>query len=143
MSHKTVLYGRILGTHGTTDNWYELYSSNKNIIDSLPDEDEFPVILKSMFVSPPALAGPTLYHDQVNVFGASFKNIDHLDHRCWISKFEDLLKQLYWFDVVIHFDIELYGRFEHRWKATEKAILDMRTLKPKSISDWIYSEKEL
>ncbi len=143
MSHQTVLYGRIIGTHGSTDNWYDLYKLNKKIIDTLPDEDEYPAIIKSMFISPLVEAGPSLHRQQVIVFGASLKNIDDNDHRLWISKFEALLKRMYWLDVILHFDIELYGKFEHRWKAKEKSLVDMRSKNPIPVTDWYYSEFEI
>jgi hypothetical protein len=143
MSHETILYGRISGSHGTTDNWYDLYKLNKNVIENLPNENDFPSIIKSMFISPLTLAGPTFHRHQIITFGASFKNFDDLDHRLWISKFELLLKRMYWLDVIAHFDIELYGKYEHRWTATETAIKEMRTLNPKPITDWVYTEKQI
>ena len=143
MSHETILYGRINGSHGTTDNWYDLYKLNKNVIDNLPNEDDFPCIIKSMFISPLTTAGPTFHRNQIITFGASFKNFDDLDHRLWISKFESLLKRMYWLDVIAHFDIELFGKHEHRWTATEAAIKEMRTLNPKPITDWVYTEQEI
>ena len=138
MSDETILYGRITGAHGTSDNWFDLYKLNKSIVDNLPLETEWPPLNKTMFSTPLAMPGPSFHRAQIIHFGASFKNFDTTDHRKWISKFEELLKKMYWWDAVVHFDIEMYGKYEHKWTANDNAIKEMRTLTPKPIADWVY-----
>jgi hypothetical protein len=143
MSEESILYGRINGAPGTLENWYDLYKINKDIIENLPDNENWPPIVKGLFSVPETIPSPTFHRAQIIHFGASFKNFNDKDLRDWLSKFEDLLKKMYWWDVILHFDIELYGKYKYIWTATDDAIKKMRTLNPKPVTDWEYIEEQI
>ena len=77
MGHISIVYGHILGSPWRTEDYHKLQRLNKYIIDDLPVTDNnFPWITKNMFLVP----DPTkdiMYCDQVIVFGASYKSVEH------------------------------------------------------------------
>lgn len=114
MAHHTIIYGHICGAFGRVgDDYYKLHELNKNIINSLPENDdsEYPWINRSMF-SIPNKQG--VFRDQVITFGASYKTLEYNWH-IWLEKFETILKQLYWYDVTIHASFEVFGDYTYEW----------------------------
>ena len=92
MGHHTIVYGRISGAEGRSDDYYKFHKLNFDIINALPDNDsEFPWINRSMFCIPNHQG---IYRDQVITFGASYKTLENEWH-LWLKKFEELLKKLY------------------------------------------------
>lgn len=139
MSHENILYGRITGANGRSENWYDLYKRNVEQLNLLPQETEWPPLVRSMFNEPLVAAGPTFHRAQMITVAASLKNLDDGDLRLWLEKFESLLKKLYWFDAVVHLEMETYGKFEFRWTATQDSIRKMRTDSPQPVQEWTFS----
>ena len=137
MSAECQLYGKISGAHGGTSNWWELYPINRKVIESLPNEDEFPPLVRDMFKLPtsPEQNSPILYRNQVIHFGASFNHFD-VAYDDWLKKFESLLSKLYWYEAVVHIEMELFGAFEFHWKATLESIRNFGIENPEPVNKW-------
>ena len=41
MSEESLVYGCILGIHGSTSNWYGVYPLNQAVVGALPTEDDY------------------------------------------------------------------------------------------------------
>lgn len=128
MGSISTVYGRITGKkslpirslieEGYPDKYY-LFRINKVIIDELPDKDEeYPFISRTMFHVPEPLgdfqAGTA--RGQVITFGATYKDIE--EHwLAWLTKFEEILEKLYWYNAVIHLESEYYKTHTYKWKS--------------------------
>ena len=147
MSHHTIIYGKIIGATWRTEDYYKLHRLNTEVINSLSESDsEFPWINRSMFSIPNEQG---TFRDQVITFGASYKTLEYEWH-LWIEKFEELLKQLFWFDVTIHAEFEVMGNYKYDWlidiNQRDKWCKEI----PEPITDWKFEsngprtfEKEL
>lgn len=49
MSEESPVYGCIVGTHGSTADWYGLYPLNRAVVDALPVEDDYPPLARGVF----------------------------------------------------------------------------------------------
>lgn len=125
MGHISLVYGHIIGEAWRSEDYHKLQRLNKKVIDSLPDNDDgFPWITRRMFLVPDP-DKDKMYRDQVIVFGASYKSVEH-EWEEWLDKFEAILKQLYWSSVTIHLETELVGTHKYEW------VFDMN-----QIDNWI------
>lgn len=114
MGHISIVYGHIIGEAWRSEDYHKLQRLNKKIIDALPSDDEtFPWITRKMFLVPDP-DKDKMYRDQVIVFGASYKSVEH-EWDEWLDKFEAILKQLYWSGATIHLDTELVGTHKYEW----------------------------
>lgn len=119
MSHHTIIYGRISGATWQPKDYYRLHRLNSEIIEALPENDlTFPPINRSMFSIPNAQG---IFRDQVITFGASYKTLEYEWHE-WIVKFENILRQLYWYDVELHAEFEVMGDFKYIWLIEAKSM---------------------
>lgn len=137
MAHHTIIYGHICGAFGKTDDYYKLYELNKNIINSLPEIDDsgYPWINRSMFSIPNEQG---LFRDQIITFGASYKTLEYKWHT-WLEKFEEILKQLYWFNVTIHVEFEVLGNYTYEWEIdTDQIMQKWHKEKSEPIVSWKY-----
>lgn len=114
MGHISIVYGHIIGATWRNEDYHKLQRLNKEVINVLSDYDEvFPWITRSMFLVPNP-DKDKLYKDQVIVFGASYKSVEH-EWEEWLGKFEIILKQLYWSNATIHLETELVGNHRYEW----------------------------
>jgi hypothetical protein len=138
MSEEATLYGCIVGTHGTTTDWYGLYPLNKAVIDALPEEDDYPPLVRSLFTVPMdyGRVGTAFSRSQMIHFGASFNHFS--DHwHLWLAKLEALLGRMYWREAFLHLDVEMYGRHEYRWRVAPGSVpffLDP----PRPTTEWTF-----
>ena len=114
MGHISTVYGCIIGERWRSEDYHRLQRLNKQIIDTLPDnEDVFPWLTRNMFMVPDP-DKDKMYCDQVIVVGASYKSVEH-EWEEWLQKFEGLLKRLYWSSATIHLETELVGNYRYEW----------------------------
>jgi hypothetical protein len=114
MGHISIVYGNIIGPAWRIEDYHKLHRLNKKIIDALPASDEtFPWITRNMFLVPDP-EKDKMYRNQVIVFGASYKSVEH-EWREWLEKFDAILKQLYWVSATIHLETELVGNHKYEW----------------------------
>jgi hypothetical protein len=118
VSEEATVYGCIMGMHGSTANWYGLYPLNRAVIEGLPEGDDYPPLTRSLFTVPMDYGKPGggFYRRQIIHFGASFNHLSDFWH-IWLTKFEALLRRLYWVEAHLHLDIELYGQHAYAWRA--------------------------
>lgn len=135
MAYETILYGMI--DAGEIDSEVGLnvhHQRNLEVLQSLPESDEHPALVRSLFSTP----GPAAtYNSQVIHFGGSFKMLERHFHE-WLDKFEAMLKQMYWYSVILHLDSELLeGDYEYQWCVTERCLDDRLLLPdPKPVDEW-------
>lgn len=143
MGHRNTLSGHI------QEAWYvkgsdraieQLWHHNRRVLDSLPDDKDevWPYLGKRMFSTSP-VAGNMLfdgltasYRGPVIHFGGSFSSICH-EWPEWLSKFEDLLRQLYWEHAVVVLVTEWMGQHLYYWKAKTDTF---DAEKPTPITEW-------
>lgn len=134
MAHNTVVYGRIIGANWKSDDFYKLHKLNENTISRLSElDEEFPWINKSMF----SIANKQgTFRQQVITFGASYKSLEY-EWELWLEKFESILKNLYWLDVIIHVEFEILGQYKYEWKITNQGLDNLWFKEPKPTANWI------
>ncbi|MGH1542453.1 MAG: hypothetical protein ACRBHB_18660 [Arenicella sp.] len=115
MAHETVVYGFIEGATYTQENYRKYQNLNLEILQRLPDKDEYPYLSRQMFSAPPANNSQGTFRVQVIHFGGSIKGLEWEEIDVWISKFENLLKQLYWFSAVAHINPEIDSNYQFTW----------------------------
>src|SRR5262245_48048466 len=96
-----------LTVYGKIDGIQSLSERNALVLDSLPEQDEWPWLVKRMFTMPAPWPQGT-YRSQCIHFGATFKDDPSDPSRFfeWIEKFEGLLKKLYWISANLHLERE-------------------------------------
>lgn len=138
MGHISVVYGNIIGATWKTDDYHKLQRLNKTVIDNLPKSDDiFPWITQKMFLVPDP-DKDKIYRDQVIVFGASYKSVEH-EWSDWLDKFELILKQLYWTSATIHLDSELVGTHKLEWIFDVNQPDNWMSDNPKPTTMWSFS----
>ncbi len=115
MSHETIVYGYIDGATYTSEKYRKYQKLNMEIIKRLPDEDEYPYLSRRMFSAPPASYYRGTFRAQVIHFGGSMKGLEWSEVDIWVSKFESLLKKLYWFSAVAHVEPEIDSSYRFTW----------------------------
>ena len=113
MGQESIVYGYINAINNLPPGNEELYRLNEKILQALPEEDTYPWITKWMFSTVPVNT-QHIYRNQVIHFGASYKGVES-DWKIWIEKFEDILKQLHWFDATVHLVTENFGQHTYSW----------------------------
>ena len=137
MSHHSIVYGRIIGPGWKTEDYNKLHRLNQEVIETLSDNDkQYPWINQSMFNIPNEQG---TFRDQVIAIGASYKNLED-DWQFWLMKFENILKALFWYDVVLHVEFEVLGSFQYEWIINNDFINSHWLVShPKPITDWEFS----
>ena len=116
MGQVSVVYGVILGLEWKIADRGYLQRLNQTAIEQLPKTDDWPFLTRSLF----SIAGDTPetghYRRQCIHFGASFKGLEWEWDR-WLVKFESLLSQLFWDEVLLHLYTEAVGHYDYQYKA--------------------------
>ena len=135
MGHISIVYGNIIGAPWKTADYHKLQRLNKYVIDNLPTTDsDFPWITNKMFLVPDP-DKDNMYREQVIVFGASYKSVEH-EWNIWLSKFESILKQLYWSSATIHLETVLVGNHKYEWVFDIDQIDNWISENPKPTTMW-------
>src|SRR5262249_32644835 len=139
MGMESIVYGRIEGASYRGNNYRRLQDLNRAVIESLPEEDDWPFLTRHLFALPGPWPHGGLYRCQVIHFGGSFKGLED-DWRRWRDKFEALLRRLYWFSVRLHLETEARGRYEFAWLPDQAALDAMFTTDtPSPVSSWTFT----
>jgi hypothetical protein len=142
MGCDAIIYGRIVTPYLTWPPEKDgrlLQSRNSQVIAALPAEDQSPSPLaRGMFALPTWNGG--LGIDQVIPFGGSLED-DPMSRDwwdIWLSKFESLLRRLYWKSVVLHMEsrFAFNGRRVFQWLPTERAAARIWGEEPQPVRDW-------
>ena len=108
--------------------WEDALIRNMAVIDTLPDEGEWPWLVRGMFHASPDRVS---YGKCLISFAAAMKGIEEVWPE-WLDKFEALLRRLRWFSVELHLRTEFVGDHDYSWIAKQGA----STSSTGSISDW-------
>lgn len=118
MGLESVVYGMIRGRAYHVDRRNALHELNEIALNKLPTKDEWPFLTRGMFSFVPHDSAPFgIYKSQIIHFGASFKSLED-EWPAWITKFEALLKTLYFDTATLHLNSEgsAHNR-QYSWKA--------------------------
>lgn len=117
-----------------------LQAGNWRHIRCLPREDEYPLLTRGMFAHSPKATSwdphltPT-YQGHVLYFGGSFSSL-YLDWQEWRTKFESLLRRMYWHHAVVVVVSEAAGTHLYKWEATSTAIEQFWLDPPLPVTEW-------
>jgi len=135
MGHTSIVYGNIIGPRCRDGN---LHRINKSVIEALPVDDiKWPWLERNMFMVPDP-DHSKIYREQVIVFGASYKEVEY-EWEEWLSKFESVLRRLYWLTATVHLDTELVGNYTYEWLGDMDQTDDLFSDNPKPTSKWNFS----
>jgi len=137
VSEEARIYGCIVGTPGSTADWYGLYPLNYAAVAALPAEDDYPPLTRGMLTVPMDFGRPrsAFFREQVIHFGTSFNHLSQSWH-LWLEKFEDLLRRLYWSEARVHLQVELNGEFDYRWQAAWSGTPPWLRSPPETTTEW-------
>ncbi|HVL16268.1 MAG TPA: hypothetical protein VM529_27090 [Gemmata sp.] len=88
--------------------------SNRRVLAGLPDSDEWPPLIRGLFAWTEADSLRGGYRGSVIHFGGRFKSIEQ-EWDQWLTKYEAVLRRLYWESSVVHLDTEASGSFRFDW----------------------------
>jgi hypothetical protein len=141
VGHEAILYGRIIGASGRLGPGYRvLQDRNRAVIRRLPQEDDWPWMVRGMFALPAAYPQGT-YRRQIIHFGLSIKD-DPRDRGVWdvwLGKFEAVLQRLYWWSAVAHLSTDFEPPRVFEWVPTEAARGRLLDDPPEPVSEWVRS----
>jgi hypothetical protein len=140
MSHEAIIFGIIEGASyksDTEESYRLLQNRNVEVINSLPEEDEYPWLTKAMFAFPGQRPQGT-FREQVIHFGLSLKDDPNDRERIllWIKKFESLLKKLYWWQAQVMLSTDFEEQRVFYFVPTDDAVSGMMCDNPKPVSNW-------
>ena len=119
---------------------YLYHKLNRLAIDALTISDTHPTFSRAMFNMPPLSYDAGCYKNQIISFGASIKELED-QWAAWLTKFEGLLRHMYWEKAVVYLDSERYGERQYEY---ENKNSDPFTSNPQnSMDNWSYSGDDI
>lgn len=120
MNPESVVYGCITDTlYSSNGGDAELHrDNNRKVLMSLPSVEGWPLLSREMFSMPVQLTDLDEVQTDVMHFGSSYKAVEY-EWEQWISRFEEVLKSMYWVSATVHLETELNGRHTFTWEAEE------------------------
>lgn len=122
MGHQTIVHGYIEGSTFNSSEYRKLQELNIEVIDDLPEHDNYPFFCKSMFSIPGQKPSEGTYKSQIIHFGCSIKGLEFGDEVLWVKKFETLLKKMYWFSALVYIETEMDGEYKYSWNVSRDII---------------------
>ncbi len=120
MDQESIVYGCIKGSSSlATSEMFEQTTTNKKAILALPSSDSWPFLTREMFSIPRFQMSDNEVQTNVIHFGMSYRGVEY-EWSEWITKFESLLKAMYWQSAVVHLETELTGLHTFMWEAVDK-----------------------
>jgi hypothetical protein len=141
MGERTTISGHIQEpwyTPGGDDALRAFRNANTRVLRRLPNVDRWPYLHRSMFVRSrelPLGGGSASYRGTVIHFGGSFSSL-HSDIEIWKTKFESVLRQMYWEHAALLVVTEVMGTHHYVWQPTSEAWDGMLAQNPTPISGW-------
>jgi len=113
MGHQSLIYG-VIETFSVGTQRPEADERTQAALSALPDDDEWPFLVRSMFSA--------TFNEHVSVaylyrpihFAASLKEVEG-EWEEWLVKFERLLAKLDGITAVVHLETELVGTHTYHW----------------------------
>lgn len=116
---ESIVYGVIRGIPaGGELEAYRRRRTNWAAIQELPSnlDDDWPFLSREMFSMPGPDVYSGTYHTQLIHFAASYNSIEYEWER-WISRFEAMLRSMYWLSATVHLETELSGKHTFSWES--------------------------
>jgi hypothetical protein len=126
--------GHLTIVHGYIHAWEDFSEENAAVIATLPEEDSWPYLTRDLFVVPQQKHS---YIGQIISFGAAYNGVEG-EWEEWLTKFERLLRSLYWDEAHVYLQTELWGSYHYVWEisvppeAAEEGI-------PSPLQHWTFS----
>jgi hypothetical protein len=97
---------------------YRRRRTNWSAIQELPSslDDDWPFLSREMFSMPGPDVYSGTYHTQLIHFAASYNSVEYEWER-WISRFEAMLRSMYWLSATVHLETELSGKHTFSWES--------------------------
>jgi hypothetical protein len=138
VAHESVVYGYIESPTYTNEEYRKLQGLNLEIIASLPEEDEFPFIARSMFSAPQMRQSSGTFRSHIIHFGGSMNHLTFDEVPKWVVKFELLLRRLYWSDAAAHVVTDyIDGVYHFQWGACVDGFRAREALHPEPTQRWV------
>jgi len=119
MDQESIVYGVIKNVSYVDENLaLQRRRVNRAALLDLATAEECPFLSRDIFSMPSVERTDTDYQTNIIHFGASYKAVEY-EWEHWVSKFEGLLKQMYWSSAVVHLETELSGHHTFIWEAAK------------------------
>ncbi len=128
MSNRTSVHGMIEVPRWP--GWEDALRQNMDVIDTLPEEGQWPWLVRGMFHATPEIVS---YRSRLITFAAAMNGVEEVWPK-WLAKFEKLLKQLRWLTVEVHLRTEYVGDHDYVWVA----LFEGGYTSTGPVSDWEY-----
>lgn len=120
MPQESIVYGCIRDSSGH-HNMVERQYCNRQVIFSLPKDDEWPFLSQDMFsLSHFDSSQTNTFQSPIIHFGAAYRAIEY-EWDEWIIHFENLLNRMYWVSATVHLETELFGMHAFSWQVPDGA----------------------
>ncbi|MEJ2043203.1 MAG: hypothetical protein P8X74_02465 [Reinekea sp.] len=118
MDQESIVYG-IIRDVVSSDLKFQVRSRriNCDALLELNEVDTFPYLTSSMFSVPQEELEQGTYQTQVIHFAASYQAVEY-HWEAWVTKFEALLKRMYWISATVHLETELSGKHTFSWESS-------------------------
>jgi hypothetical protein len=113
MGHQTLVYG-VIEVFPATSNRPDADSRTDSALQALPETDDWPFLVRSMFSATSSEHVSVAYMYRVIHFGASLKAVEW-EWNEWLAKFERLLSMLDGVAATVHLQTELVGDHIYEW----------------------------
>ena len=113
MGHQTLVYG-VIEVFPSGPNRPDADAKTRSALASLPETDEWPFLVRSMFSATFNENLTIAYMYRPIHFAASLKTVEW-EWDEWLVKFERLLSMLDGINAAVHLETELVGNHVYRW----------------------------
>ena len=140
MAHESLVYGFIASTRRCDAHDFRL--RNQQILDTLPEEDDFPHLTQGMFSCAGEKVRQGTFRTPIIHFGGSMNGLMFDAVPEWIAKLEGLLSRLYWLQASAHVWTDFIdGCYQYWWLRDDNAriMASYETADPQPTSKWIRS----
>jgi hypothetical protein len=144
MSHESIVYGFIEGATFTAAAFRRYQVLNLEVIQTLPEEDNYPFLARGMFSAPEPYQRKGTFRAQVIHFGGSINGLNFEDVEPWVHKFEALLTKLYWFYAGAHILTDyIDGAYSFQWTIHDEIAETYRAGNPRPTTRWLRTDRHV
>jgi hypothetical protein len=141
MSHESIVYGFIEGAASTLEEYRKYQLLNLDVLESLPEEDEYPFLARGMFSAPEMEAMKGTFRAQVIHFGGSISGLCFEEVPIWVAKMEDVLRRLYWSEATAHVLTDyIDGTYRFQWSIHDEILATYHAGTPRPTTIWIRND---
>lgn len=118
MEHDSIVYGYIrdIRVDPLSEEGLSRRLANRKALLRLPPAEEGTLLHRDMFIIPPEFPAKGIGQTTIIHFGVSCPGVEY-EWEAWISRFEELLSDMYWVDVTLHLETEMLGKHTFTWES--------------------------